>query len=912
MRDPASERALRIGPVVGLILAFASPAKSAEPVVDYAKQIKPILKQRCYGCHGALKQKGHLRLDTAGLLRKGGDAGPTIEPGHAGESLLIDRITEKDASLRMPPEGSPLSDEQVAAFRRWIDQGAKSPADEKPETDPRKHWAFVPPVRPDLSADKKAYPGRSPIDLLLDRERKKLGVEPLAKAEPHVLLRRVYLDLIGLPPSREELNEFLKDPSDAAYEKVVDRLLASPQHGERWARHWMDVWRYSDWYGRRAVPDVLNSYAQIWRWRDWIVRSLNNDRGYDSMVRAMLAADEMTPEDQSETVATGFVVRNFYRWNYNLWLKDSVEHTGKAFLALTFNCAHCHDHKYDPIKQDDYFALRAVFEPIEIRHDRVPGEPDPGPYPTYDYGKAYGPIKSGLVRVYDKTLDAKTFLYTRGESRNIVPGRPPIDPGMPSFLSKVAYRLEPVSLPKTVSHPGTQAFVKQEEIAVREAALKGADAALKASQDRLKKVGGKEKDKDGLLTAGVEVDERVRAAALADLAAIHARSQADDARAYQSRETFEAYSLNAVRAERWAISQKAAVEVARAKQVLTQAKAKGTKDLKKPEAGLAAATKAMEVAQAKLKEDGGRYTPLAPEFPEKSTGRRAALARWVTDRSNPLAARVAANHIWRWHFGQPIVASTHDFGRNGALPTHPELLDWLALELMDQGGGWSMKSLHKKIVTSDAYKMRSNDQASTNVAARLDRNNRTLWKFPPARMESEVVRDSLLKVAGVLDLTIGGPDIPMEQGDTVRRRSLYFTHHGEQRMLFLETFDAPDACDAYKRSTSVVPRQALAMVNNESLLGLSTSLADRLWKECSGNWVDPKRADEVFLRAGFETVLSRPPSTAERELSLRFLAEQTALLKSEPSSPSGPSPDSLARRDFIHALFSHTDFLTIH
>lgn len=909
MRDPACERALQTGLVVGLLLAFASPAKAAEPVVDYSKQIKPILKQRCYGCHGALKQQGHLRLDTAGLLRKGGDAGPAIEPGHAEESLLIDRITEKDASLRMPPEGSPLTPEQVTAFRQWIDQGAKSPADEKPETDPRKHWAFLPPARPDLSAELKAHPGRSPIDILLDRERRKLGVEPLAKAEPHVLLRRVYLDLIGLPPSREELREFLKDPSDTAYEKVVDRLLASPQHGERWARHWMDVWRYSDWYGRRAVPDVLNSYAQIWRWRDWIVRSLNDDRGYDSMVRAMLAADEMTPEDRSETVATGFVVRNFYRWNYSSWLKDNVEHTGKAFLALTFNCAHCHDHKYDPIKHEDYFAFRAIFEPIEIRHDRVPGEPDPGPYPTYDYGKAYGPITSGLVRVYDKTLDAKTYLYTRGESRNVVPGRPPIEPGMPSFLSQVAYRLEPVSLPTTVSHPGTQAFVKQEELASRESALKAADAAFKASQERLKKAGGKEKDKDGLLTAGVEVDERVRAGALADLAAIHARILAEDARASQSRETFEALSLNAARAERWAASQKAAVEVARAKQVLAQAKAKGTKDLKKPEAGLAAATKALELAQAKLKEESGAYTPIAPEFPGKSTGRRTALAKWLTDRANPLTARVAANHIWRWHFGQPIVSTTHDFGRNGTLPTHPELLDWLALELMDQGNGWSMKSLHRKIVTSEAYKMRSHDPAST-VAAKLDRSNRTLWKFPPARMESEVVRDSMLKVAGVLDLTMGGADIPMEQGDTVRRRSLYFTHHGEQRMLFLETFDAPDACDAYKRTTSVVPRQALAMVNNESLLGLSTSLADRLWKECSGNWVDPKRADEVFLSAGFETVLSRPPSAAERELSLRFLAEQTALLKSEANS--GPSPDALARRDFIHALFSHTDFLTIH
>ena len=184
----------------------------------------------------------------------------------------------------------------------------------------------------------------------------------------------------------------------------------------------MDVWRYSDWYGRRAVPDVLNSYAQIWRWRDWIVRSLNDDKGYDRMVREMLAADELAPADDDDLVATGFLVRNFYRWNYNNWMQDNVEHTGKAFLGLTFNCCHCHDHKYDPITQEEYFRFRAVFEPLELRHDRVPGEPDPGPFPKYDYGTAYKPITSGMVRVFDEKLDAKTFFYTGGDERNVVDG----------------------------------------------------------------------------------------------------------------------------------------------------------------------------------------------------------------------------------------------------------------------------------------------------------------------------------------------------------------------------------------------------------------------------------------------------------------------------------------------------------
>ena len=325
---------------------------------------------------------------------------------------------------------------------------------------------------------------RGPIDAFLEREWTRRGVVPMGAAEPQVLLRRLYLDLVGLPPTREQLHAFLADPSEATYAQEVDRLLESPQYGERWARHWMDVWRYSDWYGRRAVPDVLNSYAQIWRWRDWIVRSLNEDKGYDQMVREMLAADELAPADDANLAATGFLVRNFYRWNYNSWMKDNVEHTGKAFLGLTFNCAHCHDHKYDPITHQDYFALRAVFEPLELRHDRVPGEPDPGPYPKYDYGKAYKPITSGMVRVFDEKLDAQTFLYTGGESRNIVPGRPPVPPGVPEFLGGRSFHVEPIELPPEVYYPGRKAFVRREELAHREAAATAAEPALARARGR--------------------------------------------------------------------------------------------------------------------------------------------------------------------------------------------------------------------------------------------------------------------------------------------------------------------------------------------------------------------------------------------------------------------------------------------
>ncbi|MFO0907395.1 MAG: DUF1549 domain-containing protein [Isosphaeraceae bacterium] len=456
-----------LGAVVVCLLGGIVRAEDG-PAVDYLRDVKPILKARCFACHGALKQQAGLRLDSVSAMRQGGDGGPAVVAHDPGASPLLERVASGDSNERMPPEGPPLTLSQIESLRGWVLAGAAGPPGERPEEDPRRHWAFVPPVRPRVPEIGASTGGDrrgvfDPIDAFLEVERRRAGVPALPPAPRLIWLRRVSLDLTGLPPTREEQDAFCRDTSPIAFERVVDRLLASPQYGERWARHWMDVWRYSDWYGRRAVPDVLNSYAQIWRWRDWIVANLNRDRGYDAMLRAMLAADELTPTDASELVATGFLVRNWYRWNYNTWMKDNVEHVSKALIGLTVNCAHCHDHKYDPITQNDYFALRAIFEPLELRHDRVPGEPDPGPYPKYDYGKAYGPIRSGLVRVFDEKLDAQTFLYTKGESRNIVPGRPPIEPGVPRFLQGDRFKVEPVALPPESSYPGLQEFVQHDE-----------------------------------------------------------------------------------------------------------------------------------------------------------------------------------------------------------------------------------------------------------------------------------------------------------------------------------------------------------------------------------------------------------------------------------------------------------------
>ncbi len=865
------------------VLALPPASLAAASPVDYGRDVQPLLRERCVACHGPLKQKGGLRLDAGSLVRRGGKHGPAVVPGQSAASRLIARVADPDEAARMPPEGAALTAAQVDLLRAWIDAGAASPADEKPEPDPRDHWAFRLPRRPPLPAAGASC--RNPIDNFLAAGRAKHEVVPTSPADKATLLRRVYLDLVGLPPTREELHAFLADSSADAYEKVVDRLLASPQYGERWARHWMDVWRYSDWYGRRSVPDVMNSYPRIWRWRDWIVRSLNEDKGYDRMVVEMLAADEVAPEDDANVVATGFLVRNWFKWNYNTWMKDTVEHTGKAFLGLTLNCCHCHDHKYDPITQEEYFRFRAFFEPLELRHDRVAGEADPGPFRKYVYLEVYGPIASGAVRVFDEKLDAQTYMYVKGDARHRMEDRPPVKPGAPAFLGGDRLTIEPVELPPAAWYPGSKPFVRQEETARRQAAVAAAEAAL---------------------AGGGPVAQARLTAARSQLAALQARIAADDARYRKGPGDPAPLARAAARAERQAALDEALASEAQAEKALAAAKNPAN------EKQLAAAKQAVANARTALAAAGDKYTPLSPIYPQKSTGRRTALARWIASRDNPLTARVAVNHVWGWHFGRPLVETTADFGRKGARPSHPELLDWLACELMDHG--WRFKHLHRLLVTSDAYRMGSSASGMTNRAR--DADNRWLWHFPVGRMEAEVVRDSVLHLAGELDAALGGQEIPHEQGLAVRRRSLYFAHHGESKMDFLDLFDAANPCDCYRRGRSVLPQQALALVNSEFTLRQARLLARKLSARLG------PAGDVAFVQAAFEQVLGRPPSAAEQAAAVAFLDRQAALYRESDledlpadSTPAAVAPAAepalRARESLVHALYNHNDFVTI-
>ncbi|HVK10762.1 MAG TPA: DUF1549 domain-containing protein, partial [Gemmataceae bacterium] len=483
-----------------VLCLIAGPAAAA----DYVRDIKPILQERCFACHGALKQNGKLRLDGGANILKGGSSGPAVVAKKAADSILLQRVSDPDEESRMPPEGQPLTADQLAKLKAWIDAGAPVPADDAPEPDPRDHWAFRPPVRPAVPPAGAA----NPVDAFLAARWQAAGVSPAPPADKRLLLRRVYLDLIGLPPTREEIDAFLADRSPTAYESVVDRLLASPQYGERWGRHLMDLWRYSDWWGLGA--EVRNSQKHIWHWRDWIVESLNADVGYDRMIRLMLAGDEVAPDDPAALRATGYLARPYFIFNRTTWLDETVEHAAKGFLGLTMNCAKCHDHKYDPIAATDYYRFRAFFEPYQVRTDMVPGEPD------YE--------RDGIPRAFDCNPGAVTYKHERGDDRRPMKGVP-IAPGVPAVLGGEV-RIAAVTLPPAAFAPHLRPFVEANYVRAATARIAAAKQALaKARPDPLSA-----RLAPNQARAAVEHAEKTLRAAEADLASLQARFAAERAK----------------------------------------------------------------------------------------------------------------------------------------------------------------------------------------------------------------------------------------------------------------------------------------------------------------------------------------------------------------------------------------------
>jgi hypothetical protein len=590
------------------------------------------------------------------------------------------------------------------------------------------------------------------------------------------------------------MNAFLADESSAAYDKVVDRLLARPEYGERWGRHLMDIYRYSDWWGLGA--EVRNSQKHIWHWRDWIIESLNSDKPYDQMIRESLAADELYPNDLDKLRGGGFLARQYFKFNRTSWLDETVEHTGKAFLGLTFNCAKCHDHKYDPFSQVEYYQLRAIFEPYQVRTDVIGDELD------FE--------KNGIPRPFDCNLDAPTHLHIRGDDRN--PDKTKmIEPKPPAFLAFSEFEIQPVTLPVDAHQTGLRAHViaAHRKSADQTAAL--ARDALAAASKKLQEAPEDQKPK---LQLELAVAEKSLATAEANTTAVSARITADEARFNPARsDDPKPLFIAAATAEKELAVKKAEEEVARAELALHIAAADKKAD---PEKKLAAAKTALETATKNLAMPGETYTSLVgalktlennlesdasrrKPFPTTSTGRRSALAKWITDPQHPLTSRVIVNHVWNRHFGKALVPTVFDFGRKGTSPTHPELLDWLAVELRENK--WSLRHIHRLICTSQTYRMSSSSAGATAETLAADPDNKYYWRANPLRMEAQLVRDSLLHLAGELDLKKGGPSIPVADQNS-KRRSLYFVHSHNEHQQFLSIFDDANVLECYPKASS--------------------------------------------------------------------------------------------------------------
>jgi hypothetical protein len=873
--------------------SVAAKRQSEGSLKGYLAGIKPLLRSRCYSCHGGLKQKAGLRVDTVELMLRGGDSGPALVKGGADESLLVERVSARDAAERMPPEheGEPFTAEQITLLRDWIAAGAPAPSDETPEADPRDHWAFRPIVRPPVPPIRRAGWGNSAIDAFIARGHEERGLAPNSESSGAELLRRLSLDLIGLPPTPREIAAFRADQEPGRYERTVDRLLADPRHGERWARHWMDIWRYSDWWG--LGDQLRNSQKHIWHWRDWIVESLNADIPYDEMVRLMLAADELRPNDLDALRATGYLARNYFLFNRNQWMDETVEHVSKGFLGLTMNCAKCHDHKFDPIAQVEYYRMRAIFEPYHVRLDMAPGEVDLE--------------RDGIPRAFDGPADVPTYRFIRGEESR--PDRSsPLGPGVPAILAFEPLRIRTVDLPAEAWQPGRRRWVAD---AYRGAALRkiaDAEAQLETLRRRQAKSAT---DRTELRwewdIAALRLDE-----ARAELRSVERRTEAMHATGIGGAAGKE---REAARAERECTTAHARVALAEAELRLQRATPAKKGALEKEVASAREALeKALKSAQAPGKTytrfTGARWTPTRflnsakddPEvsFPAQSSGRRKALSEWITDRRNPLAARVAVNHIWARHMGTPLVPTVFDFGRKGKPPSHPELLDWLAAELIESG--WSMKHLHRLIVESAVYRLSS---SGTEASLAIDPENRQLWRRSPIRLESQVVRDAILSLAGTLDSSMGGPPVPTPAQAVSARRSLYFFHSNNERNLFLTTFDEALVKECYRREQSIVPQQALALTNSQLVLDSARPIAERLTRQLST--LDESTDDPGFVRAAFVVLLGVESSRAESAAMTRALREWRQL----PEARQDGDATVWARANLVWVLLNHNDFVTL-
>ncbi len=806
-----------------LAVAFIPSAgvPQEERRVDFKTDVYPLLKARCFKCHAGSNLESGIRLDFRPEILGDTNGRPVAVPGRSAESALLQVVSGvRGADKIMPPSGRKLAAAEIGLLRAWIDQGVAWDESLLPSTIRSDHWAFKPVRRPPLPDPAV----RHPIDSFIASALKAQGLVSAPEAPRRTLIRRLSLDLTGLPPTRGEVRDFLEDSSADAYERLVDRLLASPRYGERWGRHWLDVARYADSEGYES--NHPRPYA--WRYRDYVVDSFNRDKPFDRFLREQIAGDEIEPYSDENLIATGFLAAARLSSNEedkalqrNDVLVDVVNATAAAFLGLTMNCAQCHSHKFDPITQRDFYRLQGFFvkgmpNSLALKNASLWAEFDAKRPPEYD----------ALVRL-------KKILFERGRQR---------------FIERAKKKMSAATL-AALETPDESRTAEQREL------FRQADLVFQSTPD-------------GYEAAIPEEDKKLY---------VETRKRLEELRKKMVDEpqTWGFYSP---------ATSPTPVDVLPAKAFYP---------LPYEPEELGRATAYLRV-RGEVHRRGGRLTPGWPEVlgptPAKVGDRpRLALADWMTSRGNPLVARVWANRVWHYHFGRGLVATPGDFGVKGAAPSHPELLDWLASELMERG--WSTKHLHRLIVTSAAYR-RSSDPSAECIA--VDPDNRLLWRWAPRRLEGEAIRDSALAVSGELDARAGGAYIPLEQSEQSVRRSLYLMQKRDAFPRFQALFDGPAANESCAcRPVSTVALQPLLLLNNPFMVQRARSLASRVFAEAG---TDPR----AQVKTAYEIALVRPPGDAEGRAALEYLD------RTEDDDQDGPSP-RLVR--FCHVLLNLNEFV---
>jgi hypothetical protein len=805
-------------------------ADSATQVSDddkkfFEQSVRPILAKHCFACHSHAsgKDNGGLILDSRGAMLTGGDSGAALVPGDLKQSLLVTAIRYDEDYPRMPPKGK-LPDADIAILTDWVKRGAPwpgSPANDaklaarprgKITDEDRKYWAFQ-PVRettPPAVAD-KAW-SVNPIDRFIRAKLDAAKLAPSPPAERAVLIRRAYFDLIGLPPSPEEVDAFVADNSPDAFEKLIDRLLESPRYGERWARHWLDLVRYAESDGFR-----IDDYRpEAWRYRDYVIRSFNDDKPYDRFVREQLAGDEIAPDDPDALLATSFLRLGIYEYNnrdvrgqWTNMLNDVTDVTSDVFLGLGMGCARCHDHKFDPILQKDYYRLQAFLAPIQPRDDL--------------------PIATKA----EQAAHAAKMEAWRKQTASILAELEELEAPVREKVATGAIEKFPEDIRDILSRP----VEKRTAIEKQLGAL--AYRQVQYEYDRLDR-----NFKDAKKQKLVDLRKQL---------AVH---QA------QKPEPLPTAPIT--------------VDVGRDAPPVFIPK-KGNDPIEPA---------FLEVLGQPVPKIAP--PPAAEKMGRETTGRRSALADWLVQPENPLTARVMVNRIWQYHFGRGLVATSSDFGRLGDAPTHPELLDWLAVQFVREG--WSIKRMHRLMMTSQTYRQaahgeRGNSEADPLVA---DPENHLLWRMSTRRLDAEQVRDALLAATGLLDLTAGGPSADFSKP----RRSIYSRVTRNTRDPLLDVFDAPEGFQsAANRNVTTTPTQALLMINSDYMLNMAEDLARRVKTE-------HKSHDQLArIDAAFRLAFGRTPTDDERRASLAFLAAQAKRIHHEEEAPPVVKLEKIPFRD---------------